>query len=109
MRPLRLAGGLRRGALLLAAAVLLRAARAGWASLAGLGADADMADECRPFLDHQLGSRQIALIARGGFQLDAIAGGEVSLHVAFDDDRAGIHVRRHLGLLGHMLSLIHIY
>ena len=71
-------------------------------ALDGVGADGDVAAENGAFFDQQLACAQVSFVMGGLLQFDAIAGGEIAVHVALDDDRAGVHVGLKLGLLGHV-------
>src|SRR3954469_25693413 len=70
----------------------------------GVRADGDVAAEDRALVHDQLGRRQVALVAGGVLQLDAIVGGEVSVDLTLDEDRARLDVGLHPGFLGDVES-----
>src|SRR5206468_5835313 len=76
----------RAGAGPLAFALALPIPRPRWPALDRVGADGHVAAEHRALVDHQLVGPQVALVAGGLFQLDAVVGGEVAVHLAFHHD-----------------------
>lgn len=74
----------------------------GWRVFDGIGADGDVAGEDSAFFDDEFAGAQVAFVAGGLFEFDAVTGDEIAVDIAFDDDGAGLNIGLHFGFAGYV-------
>src|SRR6185437_13096927 len=70
--------------------------------LLAIRTDIHMSAENCAFIDDQFRRSKISFVTRAGFEFDAVIGGQITLNLAFNNDRPGFHISRHLRFFGHM-------